>query len=229
MEIPTTAYYQRLMGGMIRGMLHQDYPEHELFRKHLEDLGEEDYEVLMRLGEHHGLQISSFQRLPVLPDTMRVLDIIRGIAPDNLLDVGTGRGTFIWRLLDEYRNMSVTAVDQDSERVNMIAAVSKGGIHNLSSQQADISQMGNFPFNAFDVTTALKVLEYIPNLEKAISELFRVTKRFIIVQYPIGDTNNPDHQTILKKDDLIDLFRKHDPMQLKCETVSNYHLLVIRK
>ena len=210
-------------------MLNREYPDHELFKKYLEDLAEEDYEVLMRLGEHHDLPVSSFQRLPMLPETMRILDIIRGIAPDNLLDVGAGRGTFIWRLLDEYRNMSVTAIDNNQERIDIISAVSKGGIYNLIGKKADATDLHIFPFSAFDVTTVLKVLEYIPDIEEAITELFRVTKRFLIVQYPIADTNNPDQQPILKREELVELFSQHDPMQLKCEAVSNYYIVVVRK
>ncbi len=229
MEASTTTYYQRLMSAMIRGMLREQYPDHELFKKHLDDLLDEDYEVLSHLGEHHHLPISAFQRLPILPETLKIMDTIRGIAPDNLLDVGSGRGAFIWRLLDEYRTVPITSIDVKEERVKVLDAVSKGGIHNLIAKNADVTQLGFFPKGAFDVTTALKVLEYVEDIEQAIAEIFRVTKRFIIVQYSISDSNHPERQPSLSQEKLVELFRAHEPMQLKVETVSNYYILVIRK
>lgn len=222
-------YYQRLVAAMIRGMLQKQYPEHLLFKKHVADLTEEDFEVLMQLGKHHQLPLSAFQRLEVLPETIKILDIIRSVSPDNLLDVGCGRGAFIWRLLDEYRNMSITAVDSNEDRISTVAAVAKGGIGNIVAQKADVTTLKTFPKLGFDITTALRVLEYVEDIEAAVAELCRVTRRFIIVQYPISESANPDRKNALGQEELKKLFEAQEVMQVKIEVASNYYILVIRK
>ena len=46
----------------------------------------------------------------------RVLGTLRGIAPTHLLDIGTGRGVFLWPLLDAFPSLMVTAVERDDVR-----------------------------------------------------------------------------------------------------------------
>jgi SAM-dependent methyltransferase len=228
MEPEPAKYYQRLLHAMVRGMLseRQDLLPAQLSQKHIDELTEEEGLQLLRLAEAQGLPLGAFQRLPALPERLKLLDTIRGISPDNLLDAGCGRGGFIWRLLDEYRNMSITAIDVDPERVAMVAAVSKGGIGNINARTGNIESMPFFPKDSFDATTALRVLEYVDDPERAVAELFRVTKRFLLVQYPVYQATQGNAMT---QDALERLLKKHDPMQLKIEQLSNYYIAVVRK
>ena len=222
-------YYQRFSSAMVRGEVGEQYPGHVLFSKYLEDLTEEEHVQLFEIGEKHNLKLTFFQRVEPLPETVKVLDILRGISPDNVLDIGCGRGAFIWRLLDEYRNLSITAIDKEPQRIEKLESVIKGGIVNLSAKVMDARKMEDFPREAFDVTTALKVLEYVDEVEEAVAELCRVTKRFVIVQFPAHKDNNPEKKHFFTPEKMIELFKANDVMQIRMEKMSNYHILVARK
>jgi 2-polyprenyl-3-methyl-5-hydroxy-6-metoxy-1,4-benzoquinol methylase len=215
-------YYQRLLSAMIRGAMQQ---KHEVFIKHLDDLSEEDHEVLLRLAEHTHLNVNAFLRVEPLPEIVKIMDVIRSVAPDNILEVGCGRGLFLWRLLDEYKNVSITAIDTDAERMKLVSYVGKGGVRNFSAKVLDATSMAEFPKNSFDVTTALRVLEFVNDLPKAIAEICRVTKRFIIAQYPCGQV--PSNLPTLEQ--LVEMFKAQDVMQVKVEQVQNYYVIIARK
>ena len=228
MESPNK-YYQRLVSAMIRGHLKNDYEKHELFGKHLDYLDDEEHEQLLALGEKHQLKTTVFKRVAALPETKKVLDVIRGIAPDNILDIGCGRGTFIWRLLDEYNNLPITAIDTSKQRIGAIEDVSKGGVLNLSVHEMDVRDLSAFPSEMFDVTTVLKVLEFIDDVELAISEICRVTKRFIIVLFPAHPDNDSEKKHFFNREQLEKYFHKQDIMQVRFEMMSSYHILIARK
>lgn len=222
-------YYQRFSSAMVRGSLKERYQGHQLFGKILEDLTEEEHLQLFQIGEQNNLKLSFFQRIEALPETAKILDVIRGISPDNLLDVGCGRGTFAWRLLDEYRTLPITAIDNSEARINSIKSVIHGGINSLTVKTMDVTDMSAFPTAAFDVTTALKVLEFVDDVEKAVSEICRVTKRFAIVQFPAHQDNNPEKKHFFTPSRMKDMFDKYNMMQTKVEKLSNYHVLIARK
>src|ERR1700733_13410363 len=58
-----------------------------------------------------------------LPRVQRVLGSLRRLAPDNLLDIGSGRGTFLWPLLAAFLQLPVTSVDSSERRTTDAAAV----------------------------------------------------------------------------------------------------------
>src|SRR5512145_1864372 len=60
-------------------------------------------------GEKAALRLFKWKRNAELPRVRRVLGILRSFSPESLLDVGSGRGTFLWPLLDELPSMRVTA------------------------------------------------------------------------------------------------------------------------
>ncbi len=225
----TFNYYQRFSSAMVRGSLKEKYQSHALFGKILEDLTEEEHLQLFQIGEQNNLKLNFFQRIEALPETTKILDVLRGISPDNLLDVGCGRGAFVWRLLDEYRSLPITAIDKSEARINSIKSVIHGGVNSLKVKMMDVTDLSEFPASHYDVTTALKVLEFIEDVEKAISEICRVTKRFVIVQFPVHQDNNPEKKHFFTPEQMKEMFDKCNVMQTKIEKVSNYHVLVARK
>jgi hypothetical protein len=57
---------------------------------------------LIALGRRAGLRLHKFKSNAGLPRVRRVLGVLRGLAPADLLDVGSGRGTFLWPMLDAF-------------------------------------------------------------------------------------------------------------------------------
>src|SRR5262249_29874721 len=64
---------------------------------------------LIQAGIANGLRLHKFKRNSELPRVHKVLGILRSIQPANLLDIGSGRGTFLWPLLDTFSYLTVTA------------------------------------------------------------------------------------------------------------------------
>ncbi len=81
-------------------------------------------------AEAAALRLHRFKRTAGLPRVRKVIGALRGLGARDLVDLGTGRGAFLWPVLDELRELAVTAIDVlphralDLERVR--AAASSG-------------------------------------------------------------------------------------------------------
>lgn len=116
----------------------------------------------------------------------------KGINPTELLDIGSGRGAFLWPLLDTFPWLAITALDTLDYRVADIQAVHAGGIAALSAIHGDTTQL---PFDdaQFEVVTLLEVLEHIPDTAAALAQVCRVARRFVMLSVPSKPDNNPEH------------------------------------
>jgi ubiquinone/menaquinone biosynthesis C-methylase UbiE len=157
-----------------------------------------DDESTIQIGREQGLKIHKFKQTS-LPRVIKVLGILRGLMPQSLLDVGSGRGAFLWPLLDGFRDTPITAIDISRQRVSDILAVRAGGIQNLDAQIMNVCQL-EFPDNNFDVVTALEVIEHLEHPGMACSEIVRVARRFAILSVPSNPDNNPEHLQLFDKD-----------------------------
>src|SRR5687768_10010364 len=83
-------------------------------------------DALLAWGRAEGLRLHKFKET-TLPRVDRVLGWLRGLQPASLLDVGSGRGAFLWPLLAAFPELPVTAVDPHPVRARDLRAVSAGG------------------------------------------------------------------------------------------------------
>ena len=102
-------YFTRLAAAYVRGRL-------EATEMPLEALGERELAEVVAYGARTGLRLHRFKRTMRLARVSRVLGILQGLRPENLLDVGSGRGAFLWPLLDRFPSLTVTAIDVDPKR-----------------------------------------------------------------------------------------------------------------
>lgn len=149
-------------------------------------------ETALGKGRAAGLRLHRFKRTAPLPRVQRVLGILHGLAPRELLDVGSGRGVFLWPLLDAFSELAVTALDVRPDRFAQLEAVSRGGIARLTAVEANVVALP-FPTDHFDVTCALEVLEHLPEPAAAARELMRVSRRAVVVSVPSQPDDNPGH------------------------------------
>jgi len=147
---------------------------------------------LIALGRGEGLKLHRFKRTMDLPRVKAVIGALRGIQPETLLDVGSGRGVFLWPLLDAFPDLDVAAIDILEHRRAVLQAVRAGGVGRLSVHDMNVTDL-SFGDGSFDVATVLEVLEHLEQPERAVRELVRVARRFVVASVPSKEDDNPDH------------------------------------
>jgi ubiquinone/menaquinone biosynthesis C-methylase UbiE len=178
-------------------------------------------------GLQAGLRLHGFKRTVGLPRVQRVLGILRGIAPQTLVDIGSGRGVFLWPLLDTFPELPVTAIDVDPRRVAGIMAVQAGGVGRLSAACMNAEQLA-LPAESVDVVTALEVLEHVTDVERAAAEIVRVARRFVVVSVPSHPDDNPQHIRLFSPESLQALLRAAGADKVTVDYVPNHMIAVAR-
>lgn len=185
-------------------------------------------ERILAAGEFAGLPLHYFKRSRTLPRVEWALGVLRGMQPGTLLDIGSGRGTFLWPLLDAFPHLPVTAVDADPRRAERLAAVQAGGIERLTARQADATDLP-FPDRSFDVVTLLEVLEHIPDAESALAECVRVCQRALLITVPSRPDNNPEHIHLFDEARLRRMLAACGVSRVKCDGVPRHLTLLALK
>jgi SAM-dependent methyltransferase len=180
---------------------------------------------IIRAGLKEGLRLHKFKRNAELPRVRKALGILRGLAPESLLDVGSGRGTFLWPLLDSFSRQPVTSMELSSRRAADMNAVRRGGIENLTAVRGDATAMP-FASHSFAVVTMLEVMEHLPTPEKAVAEALRVASRFVLVSVPSKEDDNPGHLHLFDKTKLEAMFLSAGAKNIKFDAVLNHILAV---
>jgi ubiquinone/menaquinone biosynthesis C-methylase UbiE len=188
---------------------------------------------LIEYGREQGLRVHKFKRTTELPRVRKVLGLLQGIYPSELLDIGSGRGVFLWPVLDTFPYLPVTALDRAPQRVLDLEAVQLGGIEHLTATTGDVTAL-DFPADAFDMVTILEVLEHLPNPILGAKEVLRVAKRFVAASVPSQPDDNPEHLHLFTADTLSELFHNAaEELQIsitvKCEYVLNHMIALVRK
>ncbi len=184
-----------------------------------------DDEEVIRRGAAAGIRLHKFKRNADLPRVRRVLGALHGLSPASLLDIGSGRGTFLWPLLDAFPELPVTAIDHDPQRASDLAAAARGGVIRLSAAQMDAEAL-TFEDGAFDVVTLLEVLEHMPHPERALAHAVRVAARFVVVSVPSKEDDNPEHIHLFDETSLRALFDAAGAGSVRVDYVRG-HILAI--
>ncbi|HUQ05515.1 MAG TPA: methyltransferase domain-containing protein [Kofleriaceae bacterium] len=164
-----------------------------------------DDEAAIAAAERAGHKLHRFKRSAELPRVRAMLGTLRGLAPERLLDVGSGRGVFLWPMLDGLPEVRVTSIDVIPERAAQIAAVARGGVARLCAARMDAARLG-FGDGAFDVVTVLEVLEHVDDPARVAAELVRVSRRAVLATVPSHEDDNPEHVRLFTAESLKELF-----------------------
>ena len=221
--------YQLLAAAYVRGALQNivegKYPE--LFTPKLEDLSEDAIQQLIALAQAHELRLHRFKRTMELPRVQKILGILRGLQPANVLDIGTGRGVFLWPLLDAFPSLPVMCVDRLDYRVADLQAVQAGGVSHLEAQHGDVTALP-FADRSFDVVTMLEVLEHIPDTRKALAEVCRVARRFVLFSVPSKEDDNPEHIHLFDQQQFRTLLGEQGVTRVNFDYVLNHMIVIAR-
>ena len=186
-----------------------------------------DDEVIA-LGLREGLRLHKFKQQAELPRVRRVLGILRGLGPESLLDVGSGRGTFLWPVLAAFPELPVLAIDLSEQRAKDLDAVRAGGVTRLRAEQMDARRM-SLGDGSVDVVTMLEVLEHMPEPDRAAAEALRVARRFVLASVPSHEDDNPEHIHLFDPATLTRMFVSHGAAKVTCEHVLNHIVAVVRR
>lgn len=218
---PHRHYYLRLAAAYVRGKLDTPCSSDEIFNNPLAHLSIKDCERIYQHGLEAGLRLHRFKRTAELPRIQKVLGILKSLQPANLLDIGTGRGVFLWPLLDALPWLPVTCIDLLDYRSADINAAANGGIENLQVMQMNAGHLA-FKAGTFEGVTLLETLEHAPEPQQVINEVCRVSDRFVILSVPSKADNNPGHLHLFTTDKLRALFKAAGNFKIKFDAVLNH-------
>lgn len=191
----------------------------------LEALTQEELTQLYAIGKAAGLKMHYFKEKDILPRVRAVLGFLRGVQPASLLDVGSGRGVFLFPFLEEFPDVGVTSLDLLPHRVQLLQDLTAGGVTQLTALQQDLCRW-DAPEGSFDVVTLLEVLEHIPDVGQAIRAAVRLARRYVVVTVPSKPDNNPEHIHLLTKATLTELFQAAGCTKLSFSGVLGHLVLV---
>ncbi len=178
-------------------------------------------------GLQAGLRLHKFKAGPPLPRVQKVLGILRNLAPANLLDIGSGRGTFLWPLLAAFPDLHVTAIDFNEQRASDLGAVRRGGIARLTPVRMDAQRLGFVP-HSFDAVTMLEVLEHMPDPQAALTAAVEAARRFVILSVPSVSDDNPEHLHLFTPDQLQHMAAQAGGVRTTVEHILNHRVAVVR-
>lgn len=198
-----------------------------LIEKPLELLSDEERFQLLEIGRSAELKMYRFKNHEELPRVKKVMGFLKSIQPESLLDVGSGRGVFLFPFLHEFPWTQVTSLDLLDHRVELLKALREGGVEQLTALRQDLCSW-DMPENSFDVVTLLEVLEHIPDVEAAIRAAVRLARRYVVVTVPSKPDDNPEHIHLLTKERLTDLFERAGCTRLQFDGVNGHLFMTAR-
>ena len=202
-------YYETLLQAYLRGRL-----------------GEKPNDLTwLEFAQQNQVRVHRFKQNS-LPRVQKVIGILHAFWPSDLLDIGSGRGTFLWPLMDAMPHLAITATDQDPEKVAVFEAVHKGGIESLKAKCLDITQPQS---EQADIVTALEVLEHLVQPQIAILNIVAMAQRFVVFSVPSKPDNNPEHLHLFSAKQLETWLLDAGARQVRFEYVHNHMIGVVSR
>lgn len=219
-----TLKYAYVRGFILNNHL-TDY--YDVATKSIESLNDSDILLLNKVIKTYNLKTYYFKEKEILPRVKIVLGFLRNIQPESLLDIGSGRGVFLFPFLCEFTNCKVSSIDILERRVELLNNISLGGINNLTVNLLSITEFNEY--NKYDCVTLLEVLEHIPDVKLAIRNAINLSKKFIVVTVPSKEDDNKEHIHLLTKAILTEIFNNNGVYNLKFSGVNGHLVLIATK
>jgi ubiquinone/menaquinone biosynthesis C-methylase UbiE len=207
--IDATTHYVALAAAYVRGATGEP---------HLDD------DAAIELGVARGLKLHRFKRTMELQRIKPVLGALRAFGVQTLVDLGSGRGAFVWPLL-EALPVQVIATDLLDHRAKLFADVARGGVPRLAGVRADATALP-YADDAVDCVTALEVLEHLHAPERAVAEAVRVSRVAVIATVPSHADDNPEHVQLFDGERLRAMFRAAGARKVSIDHVLNHIVCV---
>lgn len=181
-----------------------------LLEKPFSELSEIEKGEIICLGQDADLHLKKFKRAySTMPRVRRSLGFLQATAPESLLDVGSGRGAFLWSCIDAFPSLPITPLEFMRRRFDLHDTVRLGGIERLTPVSGDIQSASRETFGGrtFDIVTIFEVLEHLPDPAAAIRAATSVARRHLILSVPSKPDDNPEHIHLFNENKLSELLR----------------------
>lgn len=181
-------------------------------------------------GERHGMRLHRFKRTGGLQRVRAVLGALRGFGATSIVDLGSGRGAFVWPLLDALPEVTITTTDLLPHRALLFSQVARGGVERLRSVRCDATALPLID-GAADCVTTLEVLEHMPGESPSVAarEAMRVARIAVIATVPSHEDDNPEHVQLFDGDRLAAMFRAAGARRVAIDHVLNHIVAVATK
>lgn len=186
----------------------------------------DELENLLEIANEEKLDYHNFKNTK-LPRVEKVLGILKGIRPTSLLDLGFGRGKFLYPLLEEFGNTycQITAIEQQKSSIEE-ASLIQSNYKNLIIRECDLFK-NNYDDKSFHTLTALEIMEHIEDTEKFLDECVRLSKEWIVLSVPSKEDENPEHIHLFTENKVTELFKKYN-LTPKYEYVLNHMIIKVK-
>ena len=118
-------------------------------------------EDLIETARQKSIDIHFLKRLEN-PRIKHCLGIARNLMPSTLLDIGSGKGFFLWGMLEVNPVIRITAVDMNNKLLERIAKVAKYSGASIETTDCNAEGM-SFDDNMFEMVSMLEVMEHTKN------------------------------------------------------------------
>lgn len=109
----------------------------------------------------------------------QIIKIVQGLKINNILDAGCGEGFIMHNTVNKIPKNKIDGFDISEQALENAKKI----LPNNNFFQGDITNI-KLPDNAYDLTTALEILEHLENPKAALKELKRVTKKYCLISVP---------------------------------------------
>lgn len=108
-----------------------------------------------------------------------VFALLGKVRPDSILDVGCGEGFTLHKLQQQGIGEKLEGIEYQKKAI----ALGKKQYPDIVIKQGSIDKLP-YKDNAFDLVLCTEVLEHMDNPEKALKELVRVSKKYVLLSVP---------------------------------------------
>lgn len=205
-------YYEKLLNAFVWGAAQTPYT--------LEETLEE--------AKSLSLNVDKFKRRAILPRVTKIMDMIQyGVSgPTTVIDIGCGRGTAMWPMIEAFPGLRFTGVDLYEGRSVDLRRLRDAGVSSIvDGYHRGAESLKGIPSKAYDIALMLEVLEHLETdkgVEQAAKEAVRVTKDRIFVSVPSVKDWNPDHKRLFTAGGLKNLWLRAGARKVEIEEVPKH-------